>query len=55
MMVCVPDCGCNRWQGAQKADKAKKGIAKLENDRSDWKIIQHCASCTGGGMWKVRW
>lgn len=51
----VQDCGCNKWQGAQKADKAKKGISKLENGRKDWKNVQHCASCTGGGMWKVRW
>jgi hypothetical protein len=51
----VADCGCNNWQGAHGADKAKKGIARLENGRNDWKKIQHCGSCTGGGMWKVRW
>ncbi len=51
----VQDCGCNRWEGAHRADKAKKGISKLENDLSDWKNVQHCAKCTGGGMWKVRW
>ncbi|MGH9840774.1 MAG: hypothetical protein ACREEM_18505 [Blastocatellia bacterium] len=55
VMVRVQDCGCNNWQSAHSADKARKGIAKLENDRSDWKMMQHCASCTGGGMWKVRW
>jgi hypothetical protein len=55
VVVRVQDCGCNKWKGAHKADKAKKGIARLENDRSDWKSIHHCASCTGGGMWKVRW
>ena len=55
VMARVQDCGCNRWEGAHKADKAKKGIAKLENGRSDWKSVQHCAACTGGGMWKVRW
>jgi hypothetical protein len=55
VLVRVTDCGHNRWQSAHKADKAKKGIAKLENGRSDWKNVQHCASCTGGGMWKVRW
>ena len=21
----------------------------------DWKTLPHCASCTGGGMWSVRW
>lgn len=55
MMVRVKDCGCNRWEGAHAAPKAEKGIAKLESGRSDWKLLQHCASCTGGGMWRVRW
>jgi len=55
VMVNMPDCGCNRWQNAHRADKARKGIAKLENDRTDWKSMQHCGSCTGGGMWRVRW
>jgi outer membrane murein-binding lipoprotein Lpp len=51
----VADCGCENWQGAHGADKARKGIAKIESNRSDWKAMQHCASCTGGGMWRVRW
>lgn len=55
VMVRVSDCGCNRWEGAHSADKARKGISKLENGRTDWKSMQHCASCTGGGIWKVRW
>lgn len=55
VLIRVGDCGCNRWAGAHKADKAKKGIAKLEGGRDDWKQVQHCASCKGGGMWKVRW
>jgi hypothetical protein len=55
VMVRVQDCGCNNWQSGHAADKARKGIAKLENGSSDWKTMQHCASCTGGGMWKVRW
>jgi hypothetical protein len=55
VMARVADCGCNNWQGAHAADKAKKGISRLEGDRGDWKSIQHCASCTGGGMWRVRW
>lgn len=50
----VGDCNCNNWEGSHAADKARKGIARLEG-RSDWKTMQHCASCTGGGMWKVRW
>lgn len=55
VMAHVQDCGCNRWEGAHKADKAKKGISKLENGRNDWQTVQHCAACTGGGMWRVRW
>jgi len=55
VMIRVGDCGCDSWQGAHGADKARKGIARIEGDRSDWKSMHHCASCTGGGMWKVRW
>ena len=51
----VGDCGCNNWEGSHSADKARKGIAKLENNRDDWRTMQHCASCTGGGMWRVKW
>src|SRR5258706_583116 len=47
VMVRVQDCGCSNWQGAHAAEKARKGIAKLERDRMDWKMLQHCASCTG--------
>jgi len=54
--VVVPtgDCGHNAWESAHAADKARKGIARLE-ERDDWQSLQHCASCTGGGMWRVRW
>lgn len=55
VFVPVSDCGHNSWQNASKAEKAKKGLAKHENGRSDWKSVQHCGSCTGGGVWKVRW
>lgn len=55
VMVRTTDCGCNRWQTSHGADKARKGVAKLENGRSDWKNMQHCGACTGGGMWRVRW
>lgn len=55
VLVRVSDCGCNNWESAHAAPKASKGIAKLEGNRNDWKTLQHCASCTGGGMWKVRW
>lgn len=54
IMIPVQDCGCNKWQGAAGADKAKKGIAKLEGSH-EWQSVQHCGSCEGGGMWKVKW
>lgn len=54
VLVRISDCGHNKWQPSNKADKAKKGIAKLEN-RDDWKSLYHCASCHGGGVWKVTW
>jgi hypothetical protein len=54
IMTRVNDCGCNNWEAAFKADKAKKGILRLE-DKTEFKSIQHCASCDGGGVWKVRW
>lgn len=48
------DCGHTSWQNSAGADKAKKGLEKLEG-RNDWKNVWHCGSCTGGGVWKVRW
>lgn len=54
VLVRVADCGHSAWQNAAKADKAKKGVLKLEGS-THWKTIQHCGSCSGGGMWKVRW
>lgn len=50
----VSSCNHNKWESAHKADKAKKGIEKLEGSRQ-WKKVEHCASCTGGGRWKVTW
>jgi Domain of unknown function (DUF1843) len=55
VMAPVADCGCNNWQNGHAGDKAKKGIAKLEGGRSNWRTLQHCASCTGGGVWRVKW
>jgi hypothetical protein len=55
IMLRVGDCGCNNWQGGHAGDKAKKGIAKLEGGRTDWSKLQHCGSCTGGGLWRVAW
>lgn len=54
VLVPVDNCGHTSWQASNKADKAKKGLEKLLG-RSDWKSVQHCGTCTGGGMWKVRW
>ncbi|NNB86115.1 MULTISPECIES: hypothetical protein [Corallococcus] len=55
VFIRVSDCGHNTWQGATKADKAKKGIARMEGDKQDWRTVQHCSNCTGGGMWRVQW
>jgi hypothetical protein len=54
ILVRIADCGHNRWQSADNADKAKKGLERLEG-RNNWKSVQHCGSCTGGGVWRVRW
>lgn len=54
VMKPVADCGHNAWQSAHKAEKAKKGIARLEG-RGNWRTLQHCSKCDGGGMWRVRW
>lgn len=54
VLIRVKDCGHNSWQNSAGADKAKKGIARLEG-RNDWSSVLHCGSCTGGGLWKVRW
>ena len=48
------DCGHNKWQPAHKADKAAKGVVRLEKAEG-WKSMAHCAQCTGGGVWKVVW
>ena len=54
VLVRVSDCGHTSWQSSAKADKARKGLERLEG-RRDWKSMLHCGTCTGGGMWKVRW
>lgn len=50
----VNDCGHNNWEPAHSADKAWKGLIRLEG-RDNWKTATHCASCTGGGVWRVQW
>lgn len=55
VLVRVGDCGHNAWQNSAKADKAKKGLARLLGEHREWKNLHHCASCTGGGVWRVQW
>lgn len=54
ILVHTGDCGHNHWERAHAADKARKGIMRLEGDRK-WKSMRHCAECEGGGMWRVEW
>ncbi|MCC7633625.1 hypothetical protein [Stenotrophomonas rhizophila] len=46
------DCGHNSWESAHAADKAWKGVERLEL-RKDWRSFLHCSRCKGGGVWKV--
>jgi hypothetical protein len=55
ILIQVGDCGHNRWQNAAKADKAKKGLERLLGKNGEWKKLQHCGSCQGGGLWRVEW
>ena len=54
VMLRISDCTHAAWQGAAGADKAKKGIAHLEGT-NEWKTVQHCGTCKGGGVWRVKW
>lgn len=54
VMIRASDCGHSAWQGSTKGDKARKGILKLEGV-STLDRMQHCGTCTGGGMWRVQW
>ncbi len=38
-VVQVSGCRHRSWQSANKADQAKKGIAHLEDGRTDWKTL----------------
>jgi len=55
ILVQVTDCEHNAWQGANQAEKARKGLTRLLGPHNDWKNLHHCGSCTGGGMWRVQW
>ncbi|MBM5456401.1 hypothetical protein H8F21_02325 [Pseudomonas sp. P66] len=54
LLTHVADCKHTSWQAAHKAEKAKKGVEKLEGV-SNWDVIHHCGTCKGGGMWRVKW
>lgn len=49
----VGGCNHNSWQRSNSADKARKGLERL--GLSEWKKLEHCGSCTGGGLWRVEW
>jgi hypothetical protein len=50
----ISDCGHTSWQNSSKADKAKKGLIRLEG-LDNWSLVQHCGTCKGGGVWRVKW
>ncbi|MBX8566013.1 hypothetical protein K5D44_15040 [Pseudomonas cichorii] len=54
LLTHVADCKHTSWQAAHKAEKAKKGLEKLEGV-SNWDVIHRCGTCKGGGMWRVKW
>lgn len=54
VLVEVKGCGHTSWQNSASADKARKGLERLTG-KNLWKSLLHCGTCTGGGMWKVRW
>lgn len=53
-VVVTNSCNHNSWKTLHKAIQAEKGIQKLEGSK-DYKTIQRCTECTGGGHWKVQW
>ncbi|MBD8496201.1 coiled-coil domain-containing protein [Pseudomonas syringae] len=53
-LVVTNSCNHNSWKPLHKAIQAEKGVQKLEKSK-DYKTIQRCNECTGGGLWKVQW
>ncbi len=53
-MVRFKPCAHDEWRRAHRAEKATKGIEHLEHSRK-WRSIARCASCTGGGLYRVTW
>lgn len=49
--------GCNHssWETIGNAPKALKGLQRLYKDNPEFKRIEKCLSCTGGGVWRVTW
>lgn len=49
--------GCNHsnWETIGNAPKALKGIQRLFSENPNWKRIEKCLGCTGGGVWRVTW
>ena len=49
------DCGHKKWESMGNAPKALKGLQHLYEANSDFKRIEKCLTCTGGGVWRVTW
>lgn len=49
----IKDCGHDTWDRARKADKAIKGLKRLGG--RNFRRLDHCRNCTGGGVWRVEW
>lgn len=49
--------GCNHsnWETMGNAPKALKGIERLYSKNHQWKRIEKCLGCTGGGVWRISW
>lgn len=49
--------GCNHssWETMGNAPKALKGIERLYSKNQQWKRVEKCLVCTGGGVWRITW
>lgn len=49
--------GCNHlnWETIGNAPKALKGLQRLYKSNMNFKRVEKCLSCTGGGVWRVTW
>jgi hypothetical protein len=54
LMRATGKCMHNKWKRAGVAPKAEKGIARIAGHR-DWRKLEKCRRCTGGGFWRVTW